>query len=609
MTDGIGSDPRTLGGRYQLGDLLGRGGMAEVHIGRDTRLGRTVAIKLLRTDLARDPSFQARFRREAQSAASLNHPNIVAVYDTGEEPMPDGSGVAPYIVMEYVQGETLREVLRSGRRLLPERSLEIAEGILAALDYSHRHGIIHRDVKPGNVMLTPSGQVKVMDFGIARAIADSAATMTQTSAVLGTAQYLSPEQARGETVDARSDVYSAGCLLYELLTGRPPFTGDSPVSVAYQHVREFAVPPSQLDAEIPASYDAVVMKSLAKDPAQRYQTAAEMAADLERARTGRPIIASAVGGGGVATMGTTTAAIPGMGSDATQQLTPIIATTPILLEERPPPRRTGWYVLLGIATIAVLAGAAWLAAGFFGNGSGTNVRVPDLTGLTQAAAQSALVKQGLTLDPQITNAVSDKPKGTVIDQDPAPQAEARKNAAVSITLSGGPSNVAVPVVVGLTQPQAEQALQTAGLGLGTVTMVDDRQENKGTVIDSNPSTGTSVAPGTKVALSVASGLVKIPDDLVGQDVEAAITELQDAGFNYRRVPQVDGSVPGGQVLDTNPEGGTELEKGKTVAIVYAKAPPSSSTPPPSSSTPPPSSSSPTVSPSDDGGSPPASKSP
>src|SRR3954463_2734118 len=286
MTDGP-SEPRTLGERYQLGELIGRGGMAEVHVGRDLRLGRTVAIKLLRIDLARDPSFQARFRREAQSAAALNHPNIVAVYDTGEEPMPDGTGVGPYIVMEYVQGETLRDVLRSGGRLLPERSLEITEGLLAALDYSHRHGIIHRDVKPGNVMLTPAGQVKVMDFGIARAVADSAATMTQTSAVLGTAQYLSPEQARGETVDARSDVYSAGCLLYELLTGRPPFTGDSPVSVAYQHVREAPVPPSQIDPEIGPDIDAIVLKALAKDPADRYQSAREMKADITRVLAGQ----------------------------------------------------------------------------------------------------------------------------------------------------------------------------------------------------------------------------------------------------------------------------------------------------------------------------------
>ncbi|HTY72701.1 MAG TPA: Stk1 family PASTA domain-containing Ser/Thr kinase [Actinomycetes bacterium] len=583
MTDGtISGGPRVLGGRYELGELLGRGGMAEVHVGRDTRLGRTVAIKLLRSDLARDPSFQSRFRREAQSAASLNHPNIVAVYDTGEEPLPDGAGVGPYIVMEYVHGETLRDVLRSGRRLLPERALEITEGLLAALDYSHRHGIIHRDVKPGNVMLTTSGQVKVMDFGIARAVADSAATMTATSGVLGTAQYLSPEQARGETVDSRSDVYSAGCLLYELLTGRPPFTGDSPVSVAYQHVREYAVPPSQLDADIPPSYDAVVMKALAKDPAERYATAADMAADLERARTGQPVHAAATGAAATAT----TAPVPGLGVETTQRLPPVapVAVTP---QEGPPPRRrVGWYVVLGIATLAVLVGAAWLAATFFGGGNGNKVTVPDLSGLTKASAQSALEKAGLTLDPNIATKTSDKPKGTVIDQDPAAGDEAAKASAVSITVSGGPANVAVPVLVGLTQPQAEQALLDVGLKRGKVTLVNDSTQPQGVVIDSNPTTGTSVAPGTPVDLKVSSGLITVPDDLVGQTVDAAIVELTNAGFQTKRQPQVNGSVPAGQVLATNPAGGTELAKGKTVQVIYAVAP--SSSPPPASSSPPPS---------------------
>ena len=238
------TEPHRIGGRYEVGELLGRGGMAEVRKGTDVRLGRTVAIKRLRTDLASDTTFQARFRREAQSAASLNHPAIVSVYDTGEEMSTDGSNVAqPYIVMEYVAGRTLRDILREGRKILPERALEITSGVLAALDYSHRAGIIHRDIKPGNVMLTPSGDVKVMDFGIARAISDASSAMTQTAAVVGTAQYLSPEQARGEPVDSRSDVYSAGCLVYELLTGRPPFTGDSTVSIAYQHVREDAPAP------------------------------------------------------------------------------------------------------------------------------------------------------------------------------------------------------------------------------------------------------------------------------------------------------------------------------------------------------------------------------
>ena len=288
MTDDTAPEVR-VGGRYVLGELLGQGGMAEVRHGTDVRLGRTVAVKRLRTDLATDPTFQARFRREAQAAAGLNHPNIVSVYDTGEEMAPDGSHVQPYIVMEYVQGRTLREVLNDGRKLLPERALEITAGVLAALDYSHRAGIVHRDIKPANVMLTPTGDVKVMDFGIARAIADGTSTMTQTSAVVGTAQYLSPEQARGETVDSRSDVYSTGCLLYELLTGRPPFVGDSPFSVAYQHVREVAEPPRTHNPELPEELDAITMKALAKKVEDRYQSAAEMRADIQRYLDGQPV--------------------------------------------------------------------------------------------------------------------------------------------------------------------------------------------------------------------------------------------------------------------------------------------------------------------------------
>ncbi len=281
------TQPRLLGGRYELDGVVGRGGMAEVYRARDIRLDRIVAIKTLRSDLARDHTFQARFRREAQSAASLNHPSIIAVYDTGED-MMDGTPV-PYIVMEFVDGRTLRDLLRSDRRLLPERAMELTDGILRALDYSHRGGIVHRDIKPANIMLTVNGEVKVMDFGIARAMADSAATMTQTAQVIGTAQYLSPEQARGERVDARSDIYSTGCVLYELLTGQPPFTGDSPVAIAYQHVREDPIPPSRIDPEIPRWADAIVLKAMAKDPLQRYQSAAEMRADIQRVMSGMPV--------------------------------------------------------------------------------------------------------------------------------------------------------------------------------------------------------------------------------------------------------------------------------------------------------------------------------
>src|SRR5271155_381640 len=284
------TQPRLLGGRYELDGIVGRGGMAEGFRARDIRLDRIVGVKTLRDDLARDQTFQARFRREAQSAASLNHPSIVAVYDTGED--DDGPSHVPYIVMEFVDGRTIRDLLRDDRRLLPERALEITDGVLRALDYSHRNGIVHRDIKPGNVMLNRQGEIKVMDFGIARAVADTQATMTQTAQVIGTAQYLSPEQARGERVDARSDLYSTGCLLYELLTGRPPFTGDSPVAIAYQHVRENPVPPSRVDPDVPAWADAIVLKALAKSPGDRYQTAADMRADLQRAASGMPVAAA-----------------------------------------------------------------------------------------------------------------------------------------------------------------------------------------------------------------------------------------------------------------------------------------------------------------------------
>src|SRR5215468_8408640 len=295
------TQPRLLGGRYELDGIVGRGGMAEVFRARDIRLDRVVAVKTLREDLARDATFQARFRREAQSAASLNHPSIVAVYDTGED--NEGPSHVPYIVMEYVDGRTLRDLLRDDRRLQPERALE----------FSHRNGIVHRDIKPGNVMLTRTGEVKVMDFGIARAVSDAQATMTQTAQVIGTAQYLSPEQARGERVDARSDLYSTGCLLYELLTGRPPFLGDSPVAIAYQHVRENPIPPSRLDPDIPPWADAIVLKAMAKAPGDRYQSAADMRTDIQRALSGVPVAAMAA---------PPTRADPGYYGDPTRRLGP-----------------------------------------------------------------------------------------------------------------------------------------------------------------------------------------------------------------------------------------------------------------------------------------------
>ncbi|WP_204015477.1 Stk1 family PASTA domain-containing Ser/Thr kinase, partial [Virgisporangium aurantiacum] len=356
---------RLLGGRYQVAELLGFGGMAEVHRGRDTRLGRDVAIKTLRHDLARDATFQLRFRREAQNAASLNHPAIVAVYDTGEEHAPTGEEL-PYIVMEYVNGRTLKEVLAIENRIQQRRALEIVADICSALDFSHRHSIIHRDIKPGNVMLTQTGQVKVMDFGIARALASGASTMTQTSAVIGTAQYLSPEQARGEAVDARSDVYATGCVIFELITGHPPFVGDNPVSVAYQHVREEPRAPSESNPDITPDVDAVVLKALAKNPANRYQSAGEMRADLLRAAAGRPVSAPPV---------MTEAERTAMMAPAPRQMTGQLNRTPA----RVPPQRSqkrGSTALVVLITVLGMLALGVLGLGLYLANQSSDVTVP-----------------------------------------------------------------------------------------------------------------------------------------------------------------------------------------------------------------------------------------
>ncbi len=572
MTDdgGTSPGPRSLGGRYEVGEVIGVGGMAEVHRGRDTRLGRSVAIKLLRSDLARDPSFQARFRREAQSAASLNYPQIAAIYDTGEDRFDgDANGPAqPYIVMELVEGETLREIVKSGRRLMPQRVAEIGSGILAALDYSHRHGIVHRDIKPGNVMLTSTGQVKVMDFGIARAVADSAATMTQTSSVLGTAQYLSPEQARGEKVDARSDLYSTGVLLYELLVGKPPFTGDSPVAVAYQHVQEAPIPPSQLNPDLPAGFDAVILTALAKDPAARYQTAEEMKADVDRLASGdaptrvaAPVPAAAV-------------------ADSTQ-LIPTTTTTPA----EPPAKRGGWYVLLTLGVVAVLGLIFFLASQVFGGG-GTQVRVPDLTGQTPALAAATLAQKGLQIG-AVTSEESTAPEGTITAQDPGAGAEVEPNTTIAVTVSAGPAQVTVPTLVGLARADAISALAAVGLTLGSLdTKASDLPAD--TVLSSDPPELTPVDAGSSVSLVVSSGKVKVPNVLNKSEAQAK-ADLGNAGFQVVVIEQEDGSVSAGTVLAQSPEGGSLLAVGKTVTITVATEPP----PPPPTPSP-----TPSISPSD-----------
>ncbi len=543
-----------IGGRYELGELLGRGGMAEVRKGTDTRLGRVVAVKRLRTDLASDATFQARFRREAQSSASLNHPSIVAVYDTGEEWSEAGAGqegvAQPYIVMEYVAGRTLRDIIREGRKILPERALEISSGVLSALDYSHRAGIIHRDIKPGNVMLTPSGDVKVMDFGIARAISDAASTMTQTAAVVGTAQYLSPEQARGETVDSRSDVYSAGCLLYELLVGRPPFVGDSPVAVAYQHVREPAVPPSDHDTELPAEIDAIVMKSLAKRVEDRYQSAAAMRSDIERYLAGRPVHA-------VVPPAPPTTLIPA---------TPAGTTAPPVADEPESGGRGALLFLLGILIVALIGGAAYLLPKMF-ESPDDRIQVPDLIGLTEDQARAEIGSAGLAVG-DVTYRTDPGRKDRVLEQDPNRDQFVAPLSEIDLVVSEGKPLVSVPYVLGQTREQARAAL-SGEPGNFEVRMEErESDEPAGQVLETDPAPGTEVPVGSPVTVFYSDGPEEVPD-VVGLQQEEAETRLREAGFEPRVVESTQTTEPKGTVIDQSPEGGEEEDEGATVTIVVS----------------------------------------
>jgi serine/threonine protein kinase len=542
---------RLLGGRYQVGELLGYGGMAEVHRGRDLRLGRDVAIKMLRTDLARDDTFQLRFRREAQNAASLNHPAIVAVYDTGEERGSAGETL-PYIVMEFVNGRTLKEVLAAEGRLMPRRALEIVAEICSAIEFSHRHGIIHRDIKPGNVMLTQNGQIKVMDFGIARALASGASTMTQTSAVIGTAQYLSPEQARGEAVDARSDVYATGCVLFELLCGHPPFVGDSPVSVAYQHVREEAKPPSQSNRDVSPALDAVVLKALAKNPLNRYQSAAEMRADVLRAAAGRPVFAEPVMPH--SDTGSQTTVRPG-------------GTGPRPVAARVPPRRrtSGW-AIAALTALAVLAVVA-LVAGLIVSQQPKQEAVPNLVGMKVDQAEKLLRDRQLVPDPkEVAN--TGCTINNVLSQGTPANTKVEAGTKVAYEWCAGPGSVKMPNLVNATFASATQQLD--GLHLKWKREDVDSEKPKDTVIDTSPAAGTSIAEGTEVTLKVSLGNLKVVPDVSGKGYSEATARafLNAAGFSDDRIQVVKQTTTDpkqdGKVLLQDPAGGTAKDPLKTV---------------------------------------------
>ena len=591
---------RVLAGRYEVGELIGRGGMAEVHIGRDNRLSRRVAIKLLRSDLAQDSTFQARFRREAQSAAALNHPAIVSVYDTGEDTGigPDGSPThVPFIVMEYVEGHTVRELLRDDAALPIDEAVEITAGVLSALEYSHHAGIVHRDIKPANVMITTAGDVKVMDFGIARAIADSAATMTQTQAVVGTAQYLSPEQARGEVVDARSDVYSTGTLLFELLTGRPPFTGDSPVAVAYQHVREEPPTPSALAPDVPNELDRITLKALAKDRNVRYQSAEEFRADLEAAQRGGIVAAPAIGVIAAAN------AVTNASRNAETRIIdgPPTATTSSQPPVPPEPERKsakGWIWALSIIAVLLIAGIGYALATREGNEEPTPepspsvtteapVVVPDVSGLTEEQARKELEEAGLV--PSFENEASDTvEKDLVTRTNPAVSTSMTRGLPITVYLSTGPDALTVPNVVGMTSQQAQERLASEGFAGNTIveSPENDPAFPAGQVIRVEPGVGSLVPVDQSFTLVISTGNVDIPALNPGMTQEEAVAALKAQNLTARIQSEPSGDYEVGQLIRWDPLSGT-VPRLSTVTLWIATEPIETAAPttPPATETP------------------------
>jgi eukaryotic-like serine/threonine-protein kinase len=593
------TQPRLLGDRYELDGVVGRGGMAEVYRARDLRLDRTVAIKTLRTDLARDQTFQARFRREAQSAASLNNPSIVAVYDTGEDLDVSTGAPVPFIVMEYVDGRTVRDLLIEGHRLLPERTLEITSGVLRALEYSHQAGIVHRDIKPGNVMVTRNGDIKVMDFGIARAMSDAQATMTQTAQVIGTAQYLSPEQARGERVDARSDLYSTGCLMYELLTGRPPFTGDSPVAIAYQHVRENPIPPSRLDPSLPPWADSIVLKAMAKSPNDRYQSAAEMQADIQRAASGMQVAAS---------MQPPTR-IDYYEQQRTQQMgqQTMMGVAPTTVspyqqtgyqtgyqqpygygnggqdgggqDQRRGSRRWIPWVISGLVVLAAIIVAVIMLNN---GGSGGTANVPLVNGESYTQAATQIKAAGL--NPVRNNESSSVKAGLVISTNPDNGNSVAKNSNVTVNVSTGPANIALPNLQGQQSSAAQTQLKNAGFT--NVSVVSDSQSTlpNNEVDHQSPAPG-SYPPNQAITLYVSGGGIKVPS--VTNDTAAEATATL-TGLGFTNVHTVSTSAPASQMVEPGtvynqtPASGQVVPSSALIQI-FVQPQNASSTPTPSNS--------------------------
>jgi serine/threonine protein kinase/beta-lactam-binding protein with PASTA domain len=587
---------RIIAGRYELGELIGRGGMAEVHSGIDTRLGRTVAIKLLKADLAADSSFEIRFRQEAQASARMAHPTIVRVYDAGDEVTLDEYGVErhlPYIIMELVTGDVLRDILRQ-RKLTQQEAIFYATGILTALEFSHAAGVIHRDIKPANVMITHSNAVKVMDFGIARAVSDSSATLAHTNGIVGTAQYFSPEQAKGETVDFRTDLYSTGVLLYEMLTGKPPFTGETAVSVAYQHVSETAPAPSSINPSISPAIDSVVMKALAKERNQRFQSASEF----------RVALTAAVGGKSVSFFEdgaqpptaplqpivddvAETVAIPESDpfaellASSNDESTNPVKTVAEVSEDASTEVMEDGFSLLGFENTSKVEGeeetrvitkpkaerptagliwgfgsgvgvfviglVVWLIAGgasllSFGGNTGTNIVVSNVVGKTYEEAFATLTEQDLLVSRQL-EVSSTIPAGTVISTDPPAGQEVGPKTTVIVLVSSGQELALMPNLVGMTEQDAILAITNAKLVLGTITQSDSPSVAKNMVMSSDPAANQQITAGTVVNIVISTGSVLVPN-IVNLEISDARAQLTAPQVGYLVETQVDPTCTG-----------------------------------------------------------------
>ncbi|MET4637910.1 Stk1 family PASTA domain-containing Ser/Thr kinase [Mycetocola sp. 2940] len=561
----MADEQRLLAGRYLVGDLIGRGGMANVFRGTDTKLGRTVAIKILKADLANDPAFRTRFRQEAQAASRMAHPTIVRVFDAGEETVKHDGRVSrePFIVMEYVSGRTLKAVISEGP-MESARAVAIAEGVLTALEYSHRAGVVHRDIKPGNIMITPDEQVKVMDFGIARAVSDSSSTVAQTTAILGTASYFSPEQAKGEVVDARTDLYSMAVVLFEMLTGRAPFRGDTAVAVAYQHVSETAVRPSSVNRKVSPALDHVVMRGLSKDRFERYQTAADFRDDLQVAAAGKIPRHHNTTDASTALFGPP----PGASSSTEQALRQLTSDDSVTRTQRRPPVVWIW---AGIASIAVVLIAVMIWVMSLGQAPVLQTEsrpIPDLVGVSEESAINTLTELDLVAS-VVTEESATVDEGLVIRTDPNKDSKVRPKDVVRLYVSLGAAKVTVPDVINKTTEQAQADLATVGLASGAISKENSPDRSAGSVISTDPAADAEVAKGTTVNLLVSSGLVTIKD-VRAQSIDVATDLMQDPTVGLTVEPVPDPACP---ALPGNPVTAQSLAPGdvpqrSTIQLTY-----------------------------------------